>query len=311
MPNSIHQRIIHGIRVITPLHLRKNVGPYVGFAVYFFNVNFRKNRQVPQVLSLNETLDLIKEKKLSAIRFGDGEISFIDNLDLGFQERNKDLADKLAAVLQVNDEKLLICIPGIWKRLEGFTPLGFWFNIHQLFRHGHVWRNLLSYGQVYGDAYITRPYLGYKDKSDSGNIFKKLFSLWEGSEVVLIEGEKSRLGVGNDMFDNVKSIERILCPPENAYAKYEEIKRAALQVSKDKLILLSLGPTAKVLAYEMFKQGYRVLDIGHIDMEYEMFLRQETHLVKVKYKYYNKNRERNPEDCQGAVYKRQIIARIK
>ena len=30
-----------------------------------------------------------------------------------------------------------------------------------------------------------------------------------------------------------------------------------------------LGPTAKILAYRLSRLGYRALDLGHIDLEYE------------------------------------------
>ena len=43
---------------------------------------------------------------------------------------------------------------------------------------------------------------------------------------------------------------------------------------KNKLILIALGPTATILAYDLYKLGYRAIDIGHIDIEYEWFLRK-------------------------------------
>ena len=38
------------------------------------------------------------------------------------------------------------------------------------------------------------------------------------------------------------------------------------------MILIALGPTATVLAYDLAKQGYWALDIGHLDLEYEWYL---------------------------------------
>ncbi len=39
----------------------------------------------------------------------------------------------------------------------------------------------------------------------------------------IIEGEKSRLGIGNDLFNNSKSIKRIICPIINAFNAYDKI----------------------------------------------------------------------------------------
>jgi glycosyltransferase family protein len=302
--------LIEKIRDSTPLSLRRRFGPSIAYCVYFWRVYMTENREAPKVLSLKETIAVIKKMELSALRFGDGEISLMENQELGFQSKNKELAEKLRKIIQTNEQGLLICIPGIWGKLDDFSTQSFKFILHHLFRYGYVWRNMLSHSQTYGDAYITRPYLGYKNKLRSDSIFRELFSIWEDKKVVLIEGEKSRLGVGNDMFSKVSSIQRILCPTNNAYDKYTEIKKTALNLPKDTLILLSLGPTAKVLTYDLFKEGYRVIDIGHIDMEYEMFLRKESKIVKVDYKYFNEIGERNPEDCKDKEYLKQIISKL-
>lgn len=311
MKKSLHQNIIQGVRAKTPLWIRHKTGPVIAFLLYVYNVYFKKNNRRPNVLSIIDTISLILKKDLSVIRFGDGEIFMIDGGDTAFQKNSAELVSKLESILQANNPNLLICIPGIWEKLDMFEPYAYWFNMHHRYRNGHVWKSLISLNQIYGDTNMTRPYLAYKDKSHSNEIFNKLFSIWSGKDVVLIEGEKSRLGVGNDMFDRTRSLKRILCPPENAYSKYDDIKKAALNINKDTLILISLGPTAKVLAYDLFLLGYRVIDIGHIDMEYEMFLRKETKQVKVKYKYFNEIHERNPEECTDPKYLSQIIYHIK
>jgi hypothetical protein len=53
-----------------------------------------------------------------------------------------------------------------------------------------------------------------------------------------------------------------------------------------------------------------VIDVGHIDMEYEMFLHQYKILTKVPYKYFNEINERNPEECTDETYVQQIITVI-
>lgn len=198
----------------------------------------------------------------------------------------------------------------MWDNLKKFEPYAYKFIKHHMYRYRHLWNSLLSYTYNYGETNFTRNYLGYKNKQDAGRIFSAIKSLWENEKVILIEGEKSRLGVGNDLFNQVSSLGRILCPPENAYDRHQEIIAAAEKHSKDHLILISLGPTAKVVAYELFIKGYRVLDIGHIDMEYEMYLRKSDKQVAVPYKYFNEIHARNPEDCLDQTYLAQIITKV-
>ncbi|MCF7898673.1 MAG: SP_1767 family glycosyltransferase [Candidatus Pacebacteria bacterium] len=312
MKKSLPQKLIQNIRKSTPLSIRQKIGPILARFYYLDRLSFKLlHNKIPKVLSIEETIDKIISEKLSVIRFGDGEISLIDGLDLAFQKRSDELSNKLEEIIKSDNEKLLTCIPGIWGKLDHIVDYAYDFNMHHIYRYYHVWENLLSYKKNYGDTNVTRHYLGYKDKSKAGEIFKKIFSLWENQDIVLIEGEKSRLGVGNDMFDNVKSLKRILCPPENAYSKYKVIEKEALKIDKNTLILLSLGPTAKIIAYDLFLLGYRVIDIGHIDMEYEMFLRKETKQVKVPHKYFNEINERNPIECNDKKYLEEILVTIK
>ena len=76
--------------------------------------------------------------------------------------------------------------------------------------------------------------------------------------------------------------ERILCPSENAVDLLDEIESACLKQSKDALYLLSVGPTAKLIADDLFRTGRRVIDIGNLDMEYEWFLRKAADKVKLE-----------------------------
>ena len=48
-----------------------------------------------------------------------------------------------------------------------------------------------------------------------------------------------------------------------------------------------MGPTATVLAYDLSRAGYQAIDIGHLDLEYEWFLRGEGVRVEVPGKYNN------------------------
>ena len=82
------------------------------------------------------------------------------------------------------------------------------------------------------------------------------------------------MGVGNDLFDNAKSIRWILCPAENAFSCCGEIRAKIRElVPKDRLIRLALGPTVTVLAHDLFLDGYQAVDIGHVDISYERYLR--------------------------------------
>ena len=68
----------------------------------------------------------------------------------------------------------------------------------------------------------------------------------------------------------------------NAYNQYNEILLQAQSISKNKLILIILGPTATILAYDLSKLGYRALDIGHLAKDYNAWkMKLQTNDIKV------------------------------
>ena len=130
----------------------------------------------------------------------------------------------------------------------------------------------------------------------------------------MIEGEKTRFGIGNDLLNNAKSIKRILCPTRNAYNLYDKILNAALKVDKNNLIIISLGPTASILAYDLAKYGYQAVDLGHADIQYELFLRNASRHIRIPYKFVNEYdhgmNETSLEEAPDKRYYEQIIEKI-
>lgn len=137
---------------------------------------------------------------------------------------------------------------------------------------------------------------------------EKLKQIWRNKDILIVEGVTSRSGVGNDLFDGANSIKRIICPSHNAYARIEEIQEAVLQYVENRLILCMLGPTAKILSYNLFKKGYRVLDIGHIDSEYEWMKMGADTKVKFNHKHTAEhNFDQDIEFIEDETYNDQIL----
>ena len=66
-----------------------------------------------------------------------------------------------------------------------------------------------------------------------------LKKIWNSKNILIIEGEKSRLGMGNDLFDNAKSIKRIICPSINAFHVYDKIIKKVINLNEKRLIITS------------------------------------------------------------------------
>jgi glycosyltransferase family protein len=127
----------------------------------------------------------------------------------------------------------------------------------------------------------------------------------------VIEGEKSRLGIGSDFFSKCYSVRRIIAPGINAFHKYEDILEAVVKNwDKDEIVLIALGPTATVLAYDLTKLGIRALDLGHIDVEYEWCLMNATYKQPLQYKYFGDDSFEPLEELVDAQYEESIICKI-
>ena len=220
-------------------------------------------------------------KGMSICRYGDGEFDLVMGKSIGFQKWNPKIANRLKEILINNDSNVMVAIPKIFKR--DFTNYN---DRARDFWEGYYRENFIKISKninrdkYYYSSQVTRFYIDAEDKSICDERIKSLKKIWDNKDVLIVEGYQTRMGIGNDLLDKAKSIKRILCPAENAFDKYEEILNNCLKFQKDCLILIALGPTATVLAYDLGNKGYHALDIGHIDIEYEWYLKGDTHMDK-------------------------------
>lgn len=267
--------------------------------------------KAPAVKSIDETIDKIIRDGCSVCRYGDGEVKIMRGIDIGFQMADERLAARLKQVLINADRSIMVCLPDVFSSLDRFTDAARSYWRYYLLTTRLDWYRLTCSNKIYYNAFITRLYLDVQDKTRCAGWFNKLKQVWCDRDIVIVEGYKSRLGYGNDLFENAKSVVRILAPAENAFAKYEDIVKAVKQQDRSRLILLALGPTATVLAYDLHKEGYQAIDIGHVDLEYEWFLRKSNHKIKIPYKYVNEVQGgRQVEDVNDADYLQEIVGVI-
>lgn len=268
--------------------------------------------KLPNVKSIDETLAFLIQTKCSMSRFGDGEFLYIiDKLNLPFQRQDPELRQRLIYILSSNKEGILIGLPSGYYSINDLTPKG-----KLLWKSQISWiyprlKKFININNSYYNSSFTRFYIEISDKSKSIRYLNSIKQLWDKRSIVIIEGEKSRLGVGNDLFDNVNSISRILCPKHHAFSLYDIIIKEASMLDKSNLILIALGPTATVLAYDLAILGYQAIDIGNIDIEYEWFLSGAKEKTRIPGKYTSEAKGgRIVEDIDDDIYRDQIIAKI-
>jgi len=225
-----------------------------------------KNKSIyPEVLSVDETIDLIIEKHMSLSRFGDGEFSLCFNKSIKFQDNDNALKRKLCQILKVcDDSNCLISIPefrGITRHTDYWK--NYWFeNIENI-------STLLNKNYKYGNAGVTREIKVHH--------LMKFPKIWDKKIGVFIFGKDSHFELIPQLFDNLTEKHFINGLSKNSWSCYDEILSEAKKYFhfENCIFLISLGPTATVLAYELAYKGKQAIDIGHISNIYNHLVHQE------------------------------------
>ena len=296
--------------IIQTIKSKLRYGCIVEWYNFWYIVLRKSQKQIPQIASIEETIQKIVREGCSVSRFGDGEILLTNNKAIGFQKADSKLGERLKGVLQSNADGHIVCLSDTFTDIYRYNRKARRFWRTHFFIYGHIWDNLLIPNKQYYNTFVTRPYMDFAQKTQCGKWFHDMQAIWQNRNIIFIEGEKSRLGVGNDLFHNAKSIKRILCPPTSAFDKYDSIINEAVKQSKDVLFLIALEPTATVLAYDLHKKGYQAIDIGHVDIEYEWWRMNAKRKVKIQNKYVNEAVGGNIVSVAGEEYESQIIAKI-
>ncbi|MBR5116959.1 MAG: DUF1792 domain-containing protein [Lachnospiraceae bacterium] len=237
-----------------------------------YRTGILKMKHEIRVMTIDETIDELLDTKKSLVRFGDGEIAMMRGVSLTLQKEVPELTGRLKEILTFPDDDLLVAVQEIFTDLNDFIPKSQRFWKDHLLVCRKYYERYCNPDRIYRSARFSRCYATVADRSRCRERFDRIAQIWRDQDVVVVEGEESRTGEGNDLLDQARSVEKILGPARNAYDEYDRILADCRKKPKDRLFLLALGPCAKPLAEDLFRAGYRVIDIGNLNNEYNWFL---------------------------------------
>lgn len=224
----------------------------------------------PKILPCYDTIERIKSGA-SIARFGDGEFAHIIGAE-SLQRASAELSVQLRRVFNSNDGNFLIGICKFWwgslldmrdPDIRDYTQKWIRDNLPQI-------ESMLDYGKQYASSEFSC--LGAYSTADMKSHFSHIREIWDGKDIAIIAGQGLHKSYKFNIFDNAKSVEQIDAPRRNAFDSYDEIFARAKQISKSKMIFISLGPTADILAYDLFSLGYQAIDFGHAPKDYNAFM---------------------------------------
>lgn len=291
--------------------------PFINFSFYFY----KKHGKKQNILSKEDTVKRIIETKCSVSRFGDGEFKLMFKTgEIRFQKANAKLSEALIDTFKkVNNKNLLICSHEISFNFPKNT-IDYKFYKNYYFKTFRKAKKLMDFTNIYGNTNFTRFYHPHGKIGTDFDYLEKYVSsireIWKNRDVIIVEGNGSKLGIGNDLFENAKRIRRIICPSENAFEKIDDIYDLIVKnANENTLVLLALGPTATVLSARIaLNTKIQAIDIGHIDVVYIWMKNRVREVCNIDYKYVNEAKINAPTihiDFDEEKYNKEIIARIK
>ncbi len=288
------------------------------FRTFYSYFRAKKERRDPLHIEKTETtLRHILSTRCSMARYGDGELGLMssDDSHIAFQRNSAAIKKRLWEVMMSSlpPEQFIIALPCAMYYPEG-----------SLARERKFWRKFLvkfcnnilpiiGRNRKFYDSLCSRPLTTY-GKEVARNVFALWKQIWDGRPLLIVEGEKTRMGIGNDMLDNAGSISRILIPAVNAFEKYDEVMEAIVRHHKEgQLVLLAAGPTATVLAYDLARRGIQAIDSGHLDIQYCLYQDGGAPVMRsVQGKYVNECNGYTEGELSGFdAYQASIVERIE
>lgn len=213
-----------------------------------------------RLLSVHETINNSIQYNKSLIRFGDGEFIIINGKSIHYQKQNERLRNYLVKIMEdyINNPKdcnYMVCMPNQFLNCNGLKIakkrlwISCWSETRYLFKTNYD-KNV-----TYGDSFLF--------SSKYSNVYNKLWM--KKDKIIFLHNNK----IYAQNFEQKYNIETIFIqvPKKNAFDKFDEllckVKYEVDKSQEDIAVLISAGPCAKVLVYELSKNGVFAIDTGH------------------------------------------------
>ena len=233
--------------------------------------------KILKIKDYRETISELVQSRSGFCRYGDGEFILMKGGDILFQKSDAQLAERLKKILISEGNNILIGIPQFY---FNYAPnlrepvANFMFD--WVYPNKPYIRSVCNLEKQYYDTACSQMYASYQDLNFA-EYFEEVKKIWINRDITIICGATVFDNIENNIFSCAKTIEYQHAPSKNAYSEYDKIFSEALKIDQDRLIIIILGPTATVLAYDLSKNGYQAIDFGHIAKDYDYYTKKVNH----------------------------------
>lgn len=223
---------------------------------------------LPQLPGAEETLDTLLTSCASLCRFGDGEFQIVDGRANLFQRADPALQRRLLEILASAEPGILVGLTQDLFSPGSNTPehARLYGRCFLAYHRNAILRSLTS-TRPYANGSVTMPGFHFWPESMQA-YFDRFRSLWQGKRMALVQGQGLLEQYPHNIFDVAGELEIIDGPRQNAFDHYDLLMNEVRKLPKDVLVCLCLGTTATVMAFDLAREGYRALDLGHLPKAY-------------------------------------------
>ena len=235
-------------------------------------ISKQNNFLLPNIKSNFETIEELLNTQKSIIRFGEGEFKLMEGYNIDYQFGNEKIASILKEIFYEDNPNLMTGT--IWEYYDFSIDLTSHTKqyIYNWIQSGwyHKIEKFYNKTKTYYSAFISMVFAEY-EKYEFEKHYALLRKIWDNKNITLVIGDRVLDNIEFFIFDNAKNINYIYGPTQNAYSQIDILREKLKQSDKNDIFIFAIGPCGKILAYEMYQAGYRVLDLGHLIKDYNFY----------------------------------------
>jgi hypothetical protein len=215
-----------------------------------------------KVMNSSETVEYLLNNNISLIRLGDGEFQFFFNKGISYQRYEEKIKNKLLNIINEYNENgtktsYLLAVPNYYFNSDGKIILKNELNFNCWARARIYFKKHFNLKQVYGDAFVFA--------EDYAKVYSQLWK--DKNEIVFVHSNEECYKSFLKCYPS-KNTSFVEIPPENAFSQIDKIKEDILEEIKKKsfinpCVLISGGPTAKIIVHDLLKYNVIAYDTGH------------------------------------------------
>lgn len=273
---------IKNLKQLGKMDLKRLQDPHLDYDLILNNLKYEvydeiQHLRIPTIQSVEDSIrTLVTNQKASLCRFGDGEIQLLKGNHIPLQTASPKLSARFREILASKQDNVLIAFPRLlYASKQNIVPYArrFWRENGQAFRD--ELEQYIDFNHTYYAAELTLA-SNLFESYDVNAYFEKIAKIWQDQAITIVCGETVFQHIEYNIFDVAKSVDYVLAPSLNAFDVYDTLLERCRAIPQHHVIILILGPTAKVLAYDLAQQGFRALDLGHIAKSYDWYRKEKS-----------------------------------